>query len=367
MSSFLKWKSPWLYNQFIDVFFILFPPFFSVGIVLIFRDEILKYQSMPLWIWVVLVLMIDVSHVYSTLFRTYFHEWEYRENKLLLVIIPFLVWIGGVFLHSISGVLFWRILAYLAVFHFIRQQFGFMRLYSSGDENIYFSRQIDKLMIYNVTIYPILYWHFNLPRNFNWFIKGDFITGLSPIYSKFFGFLYLLIIIIYIVKELLLVKEIGIINFPKNSVIAGTALSWGIGIIIFNNDIIFTATNVITHGIPYIALIWIFGKKQENKNSGLLIFQKFRYGLFFRRYSLPLFLGVILFFAYLEEGIWAGSVWKEHLDIFPGFINLEKFTDRSSLTWLVPLLSVPQVTHYIIDGFIWRLKKKEAYWKQVLF
>jgi hypothetical protein len=37
------------------------------------------------------------------------------------------------------------------------------------------------------------------------------------------------------------------------------------------------------------------------------------------------------------------------------------------LAWLVPLLAVPQATHYILDAFIWRMHTEGTAWREVLF
>jgi hypothetical protein len=34
------------------------------------------------------------------------------------------------------------------------------------------------------------------------------------------------------------------------------------------------------------------------------------------------------------------------------------------LSILIPLLSVPQISHYIIDGYIWKLKDDQYSWKK---
>ena len=83
---------------------------------------------------------------------------------------------------------FWRCLAYLAAFHFVRQQYGFMMLYGRRERQ---RRWIDQAAIYAATLYPLAWWHLH-PRHFDWFIAGDFFTfrrrcvadaaacGLSP-------------------------------------------------------------------------------------------------------------------------------------------------------------------------------------------
>jgi len=33
----------------------------------------------------------------------------------------------------------------------------------------------------------------------------------------------------------------------------------------------------------------------------------------------------------------------------------------------VPLLALPQITHYLLDAFIWRLHRTDTDWKKILF
>jgi hypothetical protein len=56
--------------------------------------------------------------------------------------------------------------------------------------------------------------------------------------------------------------------------------------------------------------------------------------------------------AYVEELFWHRGVWHERLWLFGG--NEWNWDDWK--TYLVPLLAVPQLTHYVLDGFVWRRK-----------
>lgn len=357
---------PWLKNASFDLSFILLPSIISALFVFIFAD-VLGYESgIPLWAWVVFVLGIDVAHVYSTLFRTYFNSNEFRENKAVLTLIPFVVWLIGVTLYSIQSILFWRILTYVAVFHFIRQQYGFLRLYTRDDNTTLRERWLSGCAVYLATMYPILYWHCHQPRNFHWFIEGDFIFGLPPILSKIMGLIYLAILFLYVVNEILTLKHRAI-NFPKNIIIFGTAISWYVGIVYFNGDIIFTITNIVSHGIPYMALVWLYGERQKDRDNAPLILGHFSYKIFFSKFSIPLFLIILFLFAYVEEGLWSGFVWREHLEIFGFLSHFPEVTSKDTLSWLVPLLTLPQATHYVLDGFIWRIKDSGANWQKVLF
>jgi hypothetical protein len=360
-------SKPWLKSPRFDLTFILLPSLISAFIAFIFADVLGNTTGVPFWAWLIFILGIDVSHVYSTLFRTYFNSNELNENKSMLTLIPVVVWLIGVGLYSVNNMLFWRVLTYVAVFHFIRQQYGFLRLYCRGEDSSKKDRWLSALVVYLAALYPIIYWHSHQPRNFHWFIDDDFIVGLPAVFSQIFGFLYLVVLVWYFVNEIINAKNNRPFNIPKNAIVLGTAISWYVGIVHFNGDMTFTITNVVSHGIPYMALVWLYGERQKDKPDCPLILGKFPYKMFFSKISIPLFLAVLLLFGFLEEGLWAGLVWREHLEAFGVLGRLPEITAKDTLSWLVPLLTLPQATHYVLDGFIWKLKDSEANWQNVLF
>jgi hypothetical protein len=243
-------------------------------------------------------------------------------------------------IYSFGRHIFWTLLAYLAVFHFTRQQYGFMRIYSRGEASSPNSKQIDTILIHLLPLYPVIYWHTKLPRNFSWMMEGDFISGLHPFWEKASFVFYLLTIGLYIGKEAYSFSKGRPFNFPKNLLFLSTGLTWYVGIVLLNGDMAFTLTNVVAHGIPYMALVWSEEKKEEKRFTTWV--------------GVLLFVGLLLGFAYLEEALWAGFVWREHLEIFGIFSHLPEVIDTATLALIVPLLAVPQVTHYILDGFIWK-------------
>lgn len=351
-------KQPWIGKPYTDIAFILAPPFLCLLIIALFPALFQNSKGIPDASWVLLILLIDVAHVYSTLYRTYFDPVSFNRQRTILLMIPFLGFVGGVILYSIDPLLFWRLLAYVAVFHFIRQQYGFMRVYSRKEKPGKLSKWIDTITIYYATLYPILYWHLSGPRNFNWFIENDFLylpaSGLLP----FLTYLYFIVIAIYLVQVLLTGMKTKMLNIPKFLIISGTLLSWYFGIIYFNGDLAFTLLNVVSHGIPYMALVWIYGKKNYTKPGTGNRFLR----LIFSRYGIAIFLGLLFIFAFVEEGLWDLSVWREHDSVF-GFSGSTSFTmPQTALAFIVPLLALPQITHYILDGFIWKIRHDEFKW-----
>jgi len=71
--------------------------------------------------------------------------------------------------------------------------------------------------------------------------------------------------------------------------------------------------------------------------------------------SVPTALGVYLIalcvLALGEEWLWDAFVWHEH----DALLATPALSLEQAAPLLVPLLSVPQLTHYLLDGFLWRL------------
>ncbi len=358
---------PWIFSPRFDVAFILSPAILITAIVVLFHDSFSSLAEVPPWVWLVLIVGVDVSHVYSTLFRTYFDREELKARQALYILTPLLAWVAGCLLYSLGSIVFWRVLAYLAVFHFVRQQYGFMMIYARKERGPSYYKLIDKAAIYMATIYPLIYWHCHA-RDFQWFIKGDFISLNLPGLSNAMGLVYAGILIAYIFKEIILWKNSGTLNIPKNLLLFGTAFSWFVGIVAFNNDLAFTATNVIAHGIPYMALIWAYGYNQtllQNERNTSFISPWIR--KFFNWKTVPFYVVALFLVAFLEEGIWDGFVWREHGAVFGFSSILPAIQSQQTLVWLIPLLALPQATHYILDAFIWRLKLSGTNWREILF
>src|ERR1700712_3035046 len=118
-----SFRQPWIGSRWIETLFILLPPFLSLAFIAAFPSLFRDDDSIPDAGWVILILLIDVAHVYSTLYRTYFDPQLFRKYRAPLLFIPLIGFIVGTLLYWQGALLFWRLLAYLAVFHFIRQQY----------------------------------------------------------------------------------------------------------------------------------------------------------------------------------------------------------------------------------------------------
>jgi hypothetical protein len=292
------------------------------------------------------IVLVDVGHVWSTIFRVYLDPDEMERRPLLYRSAPAFAWIGGVALYQAGPAVFWRAFAYLAVFHFVRQQYGFMALYRARAGETRFAR-LDALTIYGVTLYPLVYWHTHLPRAFDWFVTGDFVA-LPAVVGTVAEPLYWALLLAYVTRTLYARFRLGEVNPGRDLLVGSTALCWYLGIVAFDSDYAFTVTNVFVHGIPYIVLIRRYGlthgaaegPARRVLTAGWLPYLLALWGL-----------------AYGEELLWDRAVWQDHPQLFGA-----PFASWSGglLPYLVPLLAVPQLTHYILDGFIWKRRAAPA-------
>jgi hypothetical protein len=328
---------PWLFSPAVDLWTFLGSAVVSLGLLAIGAPLGLLDQSSPEWTWVVAVVLVDVAHVWATGFRVYFDREELRKRPWLYGLTPLLSFLLGAAVYSESPTWFWRLLAYLAVFHFVRQQYGWVALYRSraGDRERW-GYWIDSLAIYMATLYPLAYWHAHLPRNFWWFLEGDFaelpdnvVSALTP--------LYWLSLAAYSIRSGYRGFALGAWNPGKDIVVATTAICWYVGIITFNSDYAFTVTNVIIHGIPYLVLIHWYRLADHGRGAER------------RPLRVVWFLATIWILAFFEEMLWDWGLWHERAWLFGS-----SWRSESAESWLVPLLAVPQITHYVLDGFIWK-------------
>jgi len=354
-------KQKWIHSAWFDLIFILSPPFLCFIIIYLFPGEFFSDSvgELPdLW-WIVLILLVDVAHVYSTLYRTYFDKQTFSHYKTIYTLIPVLVFIFNVVAYSISAKLFWSLLAYLAVFHFIRQQYGFFKIYSRGIKYSRIFNLLDTVSIYSLTFYPILYWHLTGPKLFNWFMPDDFVFFESEILLNFSTVLYVVINSTYVIKEIVLSIKNKYFNISKNLLWLGTGISWYFGIVYFKGDLTFTILNVVTHGIPYMALIWVYGSKKRSTQHSTFL------RLIFSPRGILLFIGIIVLFGYLEEGLWNTWMWRDRDNLFGVFKPLGTIHSKELIAIIVGILATPQLTHYILDAFIWKMRNDKEGWQKI--
>jgi hypothetical protein len=305
----------------------------------------------PLWAFVLLVVAIDVAHVWSTLFRTYLDRGELRRRPFLYAGVPIGCFVAGFALHAISPLTFWRTLAYVAVLHFVRQQVGWVAIYrAKAGERSRWGRFVDDAAVYAATLYPLAWWHANLPRAFRWFVDDDFILvpGLASI-LPWLQIAWLAALAAYAIRAVVQVIGGATPNLGKHVVVATTAATWYVGIVATDGDLAFTAANVVVHGVPYMVLLWGYARARAGEADvapGAFATRIVRAGV-------VVFVALLVGIAFFEELLWDRMVWHARPELFGGSSTSAPLSALAAC-FAVSLLAVPQATHYVLDAVLWR-------------
>lgn len=346
-------RSPWLFGRNLDLLAFVGPVVVAIAFVLIGRAVGLR--STPPWAFLTCVIVVDVAHVHGTLYRVYLDPAEVKRRKLLYLGTPLLAYAVGVALHLSGGALrFWRVLAYFAVWHFVRQQIGWVALYrvragELADPSRRVDRYLDPAVTYAATLYPLVYWHATLPKRFSWFMRGDFFVVSQRVGQALLPFAHAVwaaLLLGFALRQVQLFATGRTVNVGKVLVVSGTALLWWLGIVHWNDDYSFTVTNVLPHGIPYFVLVLLYARRRFTDPDAAPA--RLGQRLFAGGVALAFLALVVL--AFFEEWAWDLYVWHDHEPIF----GEGRVLSPTVLAFLVPILALPQAVHYVTDGYVWR-------------
>ena len=304
----------------------------------------------PLWAWLFLVVGIDVAHVWSTLFRVYLDSEELKRAPALYLAAPLGAFIVGVLAYQVSPRFFWSVFAYTAVWHFIRQKAGWMLLYGRRAQLPTLDVRLDAAAIYASTLGPVVWWHANLPRPYWWFVENDFISGLPREVGTLALAVHATVLVVWLIRQVQNLVTRGKSPVGRWLLLAATWTVWFGGIVWARDDYVFTVMNVVLHGVPYLALLYTYARSRWREGG------YGRWGLIIKG-GLPAFIAFLLALAFFEELLWDQWVWHERSSIF-GSSGLH--LPSAVLGLVVPLLALPQATHYVLDGFVWRTRNDPA-------
>ncbi|NOK20182.1 hypothetical protein [Corallococcus carmarthensis] len=349
MPRLLSPAQAWLFGRGVDLTVFAGSALVSVAFVLA-APWLGAVGDTPAWAWLLFVVGVDVAHVWSTLFRTYLDGEEVSRRPGLYVGAPLAAYVAGVFAYMASPGAFWSLFAYVALFHFIRQQYGWVALYDRKARASAFERRLDAAAVYAATLGPVVWWHANLPRGFWWFVENDFLSGLPAWAGTVALGAHAAVLTLWAGFQCLRIARGEGVQAGKVLLVAATWVAWFGGIVLARDDFAFTVMNVVLHGVPYFALLFRYARGRHAEGGfgdlGVLL-----------RAGLPGFLLFLTVLALLEEGLWDVLVWHDSPVLFgDGGPVLE----ADVLALVVPLLALPQATHYVLDAFVWKAGKEPA-------
>lgn len=287
--------------------------------------------------FLLLYLAVDFPHVYSSYFRIADLKEDEAGVKSAVVAIAAVIFavLYAAFHFPALG---WTLLAYLAIFHFIRQQIGWLRLTQSGFSRTH--RLVEDFAFYMVMLSGVVYWHARMPEEFRWF-PGAVNIALPPWTSFTADVILVLSLLAFAAiqaREAFLRRTW---SPAKWLLFISTFITWFVMIrLVSLTPVSFAVFNALTHGIPY--LIWSYWYARASRQTGA--------GLA----ALVIFYFPLVIAGYFENFAFHHIYGSNYAALFGG---APLWMNPSALT--MAILLTPQTTHFVADGFIWRVSKSE--------
>ena len=344
-------SEPWLFDRRTDL--LLFGGTAAMGLVVLAAGRLTVGPGgeAPFWMVPAVLVSVDLAHVWATGWRVLGDGGPPGTRLPLPLLVALVSWTAGIALFSASELLFWRVLAYLAIFHVVRQQYGWVALYRRKNGEGEEGRWLDAAVIYGATLAPLVFWHTRVPR-FEFFLQGELLSGLPKAAAPAAYGLFGAVFAAWSVKEFLRARSGRRVSWGKVLIVAATTATWLFGTIALNAEWAFSVTNIFSHGIPYMGLIWLTSRRDTRQRAGACA----RARLVDRAAgNMAVFLAPILLIAAIQ--CWG---WDVYIPRDPLLARPEAGLHAVLLAVLVPLLAVPQATHYVLDALIWKVRPRNS-------
>ncbi|MEK6556026.1 MAG: hypothetical protein AABZ31_12345, partial [Bdellovibrionota bacterium] len=278
-------------------------------------------------------VIIDSGHVYTTLWRTYFHSDEVKTDPLTYILTPLLIVLCFFFWAYLQFPGLWSFIVYATLFHHIRQNYGLLKWYEKLNKR---SSKVSTYFLWAFSLLPIIAYHFREGVFTGYYSGADLVMFSSPVAFQITLVFWFAALGAWLTYEYVQFKNN--VREPNRALFllfigAQYAVCFFIGRRAY--EVLFPL--LIAHGLTYFVLM----------SHALVRTQKQR----FKTFGLALVVIVLtaLFFGFSENYV------EEH------FIN---FKSDFTFTWLSALVLgfylTPLFTHFALDAFIWKKHHREA-------
>lgn len=335
----------WIFENYKRDFLFLYLP----GILaFILFENIHEKTILALILSFIVYQVIDVGHVYSTVWRTIFDKDELKSSNRYIVT-PILLFIIISLWFHFQLPYFWSFVGYFTIYHNLRQGFGVMKWYEKKN----LSRIANNLNFYLLTFLPIILFHFRddsfevlyytSQKDFLYTEHNPFVLDLlffnitiPNIFFLVIGSIYILSIFKTILNEIQYFYISKKIEISRILYLIYFSLIYCYSFILSDNILEMSGALIASHGVPYLFMIhysMLKTRKIPIKKTFIMVF-------------LVALLGGIINFIY-----------ESNMDNAYNYTNL-----NVTLLELIIILFyvVPILCHFIWDASIWRHNNKNA-------
>jgi hypothetical protein len=280
-------------------------------------------------------LFVDGPHFFSTSYVTYGDSQIFRQLKLLMIATPLLILSAGfVFHYTGHSHYFYMFAAYCAVLHFIRQEFGWMKISSRFEKNApRWLYHVDVNTSYAMTIIPFLWYTRKSHLYGYWFRQGDLFSVPDSFATMALTF-YFPIVAIFLLANAYQTYRTRTFNLSKFMVFLNTLFGWYIARVFVKDLYLGIWLVIFHHSIPYLFVV-LKHERASKKMNWLKDLGKYRIPILY----------ITCFLAYTVYHFLTESEWIREMK------NQEIMN-----AMILSFIAIPGLTHFILDAFIWKKK-----------
>lgn len=349
---------PWFHSWYGDLLGLHLVPL--IAVLLAFFD--LPPFNIYLRDWtevIVWIIVLDWAHIFAQWHRIYCNPLETKMLKWIYPISFFLlVPCLTVVLHYSGRIPVETFLIYFVVYHFIKQNYGYIRVYSKTDgPKQKYEMWLETLLIYLSMALPVLYWHLSFPYDLFTWVKffpkwGPINLFLTPLLI-----LYILCWVSYLVMEVRRSLRNNQINIPKNLSILSAAVGWGAITLLSESPMLVYFTVVLAHDLSYTTFVWFIGRRDQKMISGKIPWRSWSSVPGFFMYLLAIV--VVSQFVLLLHHRFAGSSYPNL--VFGNYMEAVKVGNKWMTDLGFAIFFATQAHHYFIDRYLWKKEKDLEY------
>ena len=326
--------SGWVFSKNWDLAVFLLP--LIIGFLFYFSDVAISRTPSKIFILAILFhYLADAGHVLVTGVPVLGDATIRKKLGMKVWLIPILVVFISVSLFMWNPFIFIRVLAFLAAFHIVMQQFGFLRI-SQGKfkvgERISETKKsglFETGLFFNLFFFPLYFW---LSGNSNielaWFVHKDLGAPITWAYFGFVHHLHLFLVVFYFGWQLIPLLKKSKVNWGKFLLTSTSWIWFYSGLVLAKNPSLFWATLFLTHGFGYILFVKVYWQQAASRN--------YQPPSWWKKNNILTTIG------YLVAVTILGATWAKSSEL------------TSFYRILIPLSWAPLITHYVLDGLIWK-------------
>lgn len=314
-----------------DFAWILFPGFAAALYFLMAEADNTFYEVMAF----IVMGMIDSGHVYSTLWRTYFHK-EERISSIIYIWTPIVIFVIGFLWFHYQIPYLYSFIFYATAYHHIRQFYGVTKWYEKLDQS--FTKWSGRFL-YLLSLTPAIAAHFRSDLVIEFYTKKDLLMYPDQGIHKVIIGVNIILGICYLLYE---INNYRTGDFKLNrclSVVAPVVLYTSV-FYIGKDGFQILLPLMVAHGIPYYAMLGV----------GLTRTRSSRFPTYLSVFKAVLLTAIIFggFEFYFE---------REIIDFDEKYLYIPPKLWESML---LGLYVIPLMSHYTLDAFIWKSKHREG-------